>query len=103
VELEIGVGFVRNKSNAIDIFGTTLGFTKKVKDKPLVDFLVFFNILIDLKNESSPIVVIRVLPSRIYAFPEIVNGTDESSFTIGSVPKLAKNYEVYRLLVASPS
>jgi hypothetical protein len=98
MEFDWRVGSVWNKTDTIDILGTTLGFAQKVEYEPLVDFLVLLDVLIDLEDEPASEFVVGVLPGGIDALPEIVNSTDIASFSLDLVTRIgSKITRIYYL------
>ena len=75
-------GFGRNESDTVDFLGTVLAFPQKIEDQPLIDFLLFFFLSVDLKDKPTSRSIFFVLPSGLDSIPEVVNCIHFSLFPI---------------------
>jgi len=92
VELEGSIGLMGDEPDAIYVLGAALGFTKEIEKEPFINFLILFNVLVNLENESASKFVILILPSWIDSFSEIIDSTNILGVILNFKPKLVVFY-----------
>jgi len=89
VEFERSIGFVGDEPDSIYVLGAAFGFAKEIEKEPFINFLILFNILINLENKSASKLVILIFPSRIDSFSEIIDSTDILGVILDFKPKIS--------------
>lgn len=78
---------MRNKANTVDFFSTFFGLPQEVENEPFVDFLVLVDLFVNLENEPSAIFVVLVLPGRVDALSEVIDGPDAAGLAVNLIPR----------------